>query len=380
MKLLVGTHYFDSHRGGIEIVAGELARALVAHEGFSVEWMASDATDPARDFPGTTLALPCWNGTECRFGIPLPIPTRRALSLMRTAIQRCDVLLLHDALYPTNVAAARYARRLARPVVVVQHVGLVPYSCSMLRALMRLANRTVAAPLIGRADQVIFISGLTQRYFSSSTAFCHEPELILNGLRSDLPALGSMPTQSEARRLLGLREERFTALFVGRFVEKKGLAVIERLARALPDVEWAMCGWGPIDPTLWRLPNVRVLGAMGADGLASAYRAADALVLPSVGEGLPLVVQEALASGATVVGSDELLVADPWLRGRMVAVPVVTGDAAATAALWADVVRDLRGGRKVPPPCPVEARDRYCWRTAARAYARLIRSLMREAV
>ena len=43
MKLLTVTHYFESHRGGIEIVAGQLAREF-ARSGMEVTWLATDAT------------------------------------------------------------------------------------------------------------------------------------------------------------------------------------------------------------------------------------------------------------------------------------------------------------------------------------------------
>ncbi|HQR24174.1 MAG TPA: glycosyltransferase family 4 protein, partial [Steroidobacteraceae bacterium] len=326
MNILVGSHYFETHKGGIEIVAGELARALVACKGMSVAWMASDAACPPNDFPGTLVALPCWNGTESRLGVPLPVPSARAVSEIRSAVERCDLLLLHDALYPTNVVAANHARRRSKPVLMVQHIGLVPYRNRLLRSLMQIVNATLAARELARADQVVFISGLTQKYFAERVRFRRPPRLVFNGLRSDLPLPDTLPARCAARSILGLHPDRFTVLFAGRFVEKKGLGVVRRLAGAMPDAQWTFCGWGPVDPASWNMPNVHVLGALGAAGIAAAYRAADVLVLPSVGEGLPLVVQEALAFGMAVVGSEDLLVAEPWLRDRIVAVPLRAED------------------------------------------------------
>src|SRR4030095_3892050 len=46
------------------------------------------------------------------------------------------------------------------------------------------------------------------------------------------------------------------------------------------------------------------LGQVARDGMADVYRACDAFVLPSEGEGFPLSVQEARASGLPVSTTD----------------------------------------------------------------------------
>ena len=55
---------------------------------------------------------------------------------------------------------------------------------------------------------------------------------------------------------------------------------------------------------------MRVFSDLAGPGLAELYRASDVFVLPSQGEGFPLVVQEALACGLPVVCGDESTGAD----------------------------------------------------------------------
>jgi hypothetical protein len=45
MKILMASHYFASHKGGIEIVAEELFRRLAVSEQ-EVTWLAADTTPP----------------------------------------------------------------------------------------------------------------------------------------------------------------------------------------------------------------------------------------------------------------------------------------------------------------------------------------------
>ena len=58
--------------------------------------------------------------------------------------------------------------------------------------------------------------------------------------------------------------------------------------------------------------RVRFLGALSQDELAKVFRSADVFVLPSMFEGLPLVVIEALACGCLAVVSD-LPGMDDWM-------------------------------------------------------------------
>ena len=100
-------------------------------------------------------------------------------------------------------------------------------------------------------------------------------------------------------------------LFVGRFLEKKGLLRLREMSRRRPDLHWAYAGWGPIHPASWHLPNVSVHRGLSGRGIAALYCAADLLILPSKSEGFPLVVQEALACGLHAVCCDDAAEADP---------------------------------------------------------------------
>jgi glycosyltransferase involved in cell wall biosynthesis len=178
-----------------------------------------------------------------------------------------------------------------------------------------------------------------------------------------------------------LPEDGPVALFVGRFVEKKGLAVLERLARAHPEVTFAFAGWGPLDPRRWNLPNARVFDTLSGAALAPLYRASDVLVLPSAGEGFPLVIQEALACGLAVLCGEESAAADPATAAFLTGVPVEPDDPERTAVRFADALaRQL-----AEPDDPTRrmaragfAHERYSWPRAAARYAEILERLVAE--
>jgi glycosyltransferase involved in cell wall biosynthesis len=296
MRVLLVTHYYPEHRGGVEIIAGELADRL-ARRGLQVTWMASDeGTQPGAE---GVLRRPvrAWNITERRLGFPYPLWGPVSLWRLGEAVRRCDVVHVHDALYQGSVAAYLWARVLGKPVVVTQHIGQVPYSSRLLRGLQAAANQVLGRLVLGGADQVLFYSPRVRSYFADRVNLRRPARYILNGVDT---ATFHPVSAAERRRLReehGWPADRPVFLFVGRFVEKKGLAVLRDLAVQLPGCEWVFVGWGPTDPGQWGLANVRRPGRLPQLAIARYYQAADLLVLPSVGEGFPLVVQEAMACG-----------------------------------------------------------------------------------
>jgi glycosyltransferase involved in cell wall biosynthesis len=166
------------------------------------------------------------------------------------------------------------------------------------------------------------------------------------------------------------------ALFVGRFVEKKGLQVLARMARQRPDIVWVLAGWGHLDPQAWGLPNVVVFSDLSEVGLAPLYQASDVFVLPSKGEGFPLVIQEALACGLSVVCSAEVATAEAAVAPLLEGVPLNEAKPEATAAAFcAEIDRVL-----VADGDPAQAAQkrfgfvsqRYSWSACAAAYFAVI--------
>lgn len=367
-SLLVASNYFESHKGGIEIVAGQLARALGTGQGFDVAWLAANSSAPAPDGSVRSIALRSWNGIERLLGLPIPLPLPGAIATIFRQVRSSDVVMLHDTLYPSNLVAMLSAKWLGKPVLIVQHIGLVPYRNPVARALMKLADRFLSRPMLANADQVVFISGLTRQHFSG-VRFRRPPQLVFNGIREELWAGTSLRAHGRPKP-----DSPFTAIFVGRFVEKKGLPILRCLATAMPHIRWLICGWGDERPEDWRLANVEVRRNLDGAQLRRAYGEADLLVLPSVGEGLPLVVQEALALGLAVIGGADLLDADPWLRGRMSGVHVDFGNFEETVRQWQTEIERIRQLSPRPNHAS-ETRDRYSWISISRQYATLICSL-----
>lgn len=368
------THYFDSHGGGIELVAGRLAREF-GRAGRAVVWLAGETTPPpsGREWTGSTVGVRTRNLTEQLFGIPYPLLGPAGIDRIAKAVREADIVMVHDTLYLTSAAALLFARRHRKPTVVVQHVGAVPYRNRLFRTLMRVANRVIARPLLRGADRVAFVSEITAGHFAT-VRFRAAPTVIFSGVDSEVFRPASKDMRALLRRRQSLPADRPVALFVGRFVEKKGLYILRELAARRTDLHWAFAGKGPLDPRRWGLPNVTVFEGLSGVSLAALYQACDVLVLPSVGEGYPLVVQEALACGLPVACGDDTARADPAARPLLAAVAISGGSPVADAASFSDAVDRILGAAddRAAATRRQFAAERYSWTACTRQYLGLI--------
>lgn len=264
------------------------------------------------------VPLRCANPTEKITGLPMPIPGLRAIRALAQAVRASDAIIVHDALYLTSILAMIAAKLCGKPVALIQHIGGIAFASTGMRLLMRIANRLVTRPMLQAANRLIFISSEVRRELLGQHA-SRNSMLLFNGVDTSIFHPAPDLNRSLVRSKHGLPVNATVAMFVGRFVEKKGLSILEILARSRPDMHIALVGNGPIRPESWGLANVHVLGPQPQETIAELYAASDLLLLPSVGEGYPLVIQEAMACGLPVVCGEESARADPgatrWLRG-----------------------------------------------------------------
>jgi glycosyltransferase involved in cell wall biosynthesis len=380
MKILLVTHYYNGHGGGIEVVAHQLACRLAADFGHKIVWAASDETaKPGCKAPYDTAPMGAFNWTEEKLGIPYPLWGPRALARIARLIRDSDLLHLHDTLYMGNVAAMCFAKRSRKPVVLTQHIAEVPYTRPALNTIMRLAYATIGRFTLEGADQVVFYSRRVLGHFAKRIRFRAEPLYIPNGVDTGLFHPVGEEDQRRLRYELGWPIDQPVRLFVGRFVEKKGLQVVRILAQRRPHELWVLAGKGPINPGSWGLPNVRVYQGRSETTLAPLYQAADLLVLPSVGEGFPLVVQEAMACGTPVLTNAETLGGDERLASVIDASPIDPMDPDRACEAFMPQLesksekKDKKSRRNM---VAAFAREEWSWDKAAQAYHRIFLTLV----
>jgi glycosyltransferase involved in cell wall biosynthesis len=246
----------------------------------------------------------------------------QGLAVARYA-RECDVIHAHWTLSAFAVWITRLYH--CRPYVVTVHGSDIFQAAQipLFRALTRLA--------LSRADRVVAISQSLADATKTLGIPTQKIDVIPEGIDIEL----FQPGPTEREPLL---------LFVGSLIERKG---IKHLIRAMPKVRerlpgyrLAIVGEGPQREELTSLideldleESVTLVGAQPQDQVVQWMQRARLFVLPSLEEGLGIVILEALASGTPCIGTrvggiPELISPDV---GRLV--PPADSKALANAAL-----------------------------------------------
>ena len=302
MHIVLVSHYAPPHLGGIGFVATQLMKRLTSR-GHRVTMVSSDAGIRAGTYRRgreTHIAVRSTNTLE-NYDIPYPIfdpiELRRVL---RAVLPTSDIVHVHGMLFMSTAMATAMASRRGIPVVLTEHVGRIPYRSVVKDGVQAVAIETLGRYCCRRSRAVTYLNQRVGREVEALLPANAETSKIPNGVDTDL----FRPVDSEQRQALRRKWgfEKPTALFVGRFARRKGIDLLLEAASDHDEFDMVFCGAN--GGASANQNNARVIPPLAQEALSELYQASDVLVLPSVGEGFPLVVQEAMACGLPVIVTD----------------------------------------------------------------------------
>ena len=321
MSGLTIAHLIESDGpGGAERVVVQLATALQAAGASNVVFLPANGEGwLARELEGSGVAIEY-------FHIDRPLSPACARSLV-ASFRHHGVTVAHSHEFSMAVYGAWASWRAGVPHVITMH-GRRYYAERFrrrlaMRAAIAASGRTVAVshPLARALSRDLFVRG-------------SQIAVVPNGVS---PAPASAATS--LRRELQLEPDARLLVAVGNLYPVKGHAhlidALALLARRHPTLHLAISGRGDLRDELRAragaqgvLDRVHLLGLRG--DIPAILAAADVFVLPSLSEGLPLALLEAMFAGCPIVASDvgEVSVA---LAGGDAGILVPPGDAHALA-------------------------------------------------
>lgn len=302
MRILEVSNFMPPHPGGIEVMVDTLFQGL-RQRGHDVRWIAG-ATPAAPGVSGPQVRVPAWNWLERNLHVPMPVWAPSGWRQLHALIREVDVVHAHDCLYLSSSVAAALCRVHRKPLLITQHVGEVPYG-GVLDTVQGVAYRTLGRAVLTSADEVVTYSPHVQAYFAR-VGVRRPLRLIPLGFE---PRFQPLP-ESERPRVrasFGLPPTGPLVLFAARLVPKKGVDLVIRVQQRLAaeGVRLVVAGDGPLAPDIAGLPGTLHLRQVEHARMHELYAAADVLLLPSRGEGLPLTLQEGMLTGLPAVVSTD---------------------------------------------------------------------------
>ena len=310
-RICLVTHFFPPHMGGIEKVSYEQSKRLT-ESGYEIDVLTSKIKGqnehPAKGI--RVFAYPSLKLAE-RFGVPYPILTVKAYKKFAKVIKKCDLVHAHGHVYMSSYLAGKIAKKYKKPFIVTQHNTFIDYK-SWLNTLEHLNDLTIGKSILKHADRILTVSKETMKYVLRLGADKAKTSVMYNGV--DTNCFHTVK-KGVSRKKLDLPKKRKIIFSVRRLVYKNGIdTLIESahlVARDNPDILFVVAGKGPsrklIEDRIKELgieDNIKLTGFVPDELLPLYYNAADYFVLPSAsGEGLPLVLFEAMACGLPVIAT-----------------------------------------------------------------------------
>ena len=301
------TDYFLPHiGGGVERVVYELSTRLIArgHAVMVVTLNTAHAPDHERldgieIVRAPAIQLSRLTGMQVSVAPIAPITALRAIRRFKP-----DVLHAHSSFFFLSAIAPLLKAIDRVPLVTTLHVAEMAHLSGWPRRATSVYEATVARVLVARSDEVTVVSEAVRAHaLETLHADARKITLIPNGV----DAVRFRP--HEGRRVGGAGKN---VVSVGRLIFNKGPQFLLEAAPAIlmrhPDARFVFAGDGPmrdeLEAAARRLHIDRMVEFIGTtDDVPRILGEADILVRPSLSEGMPLTVLEAMACGLPVVAS-----------------------------------------------------------------------------
>jgi D-inositol-3-phosphate glycosyltransferase len=295
--IIIVSHHYPPHITGVGLVAHNQAKNLVA-AGHLVSVITSDTNKDEKscNMDGVcVIRIKALNILE-KWGAPFPIFSLKIFPVLLKSIKKADVVHVHDAFYMSTFFAVLCAHLYKKPIILMQHIAMIPHPSKFVVTIEKLVYATTGALVFRWSKSIITINDRVDKFLKVRGVSQSKLISLPNGVDTMLFHPVGKEEKKALRKQLGLSQNKKIILFVGRFVPKKGFDKV--LAARNDEYQIVFAGGNPPHDSD---EEILFLGKLSQKKLAQVYQASDIFVLPSQGEGFPLSVQEAMASGLPVI-------------------------------------------------------------------------------
>lgn len=367
MRVVLVSYYYPPSIGGVERQSELLASGLV-ERGHSVDVVTARMPSASLELADTHLRI---HRVSAGSGSRWHKMATYIVGMLRTTLRigrHADVVHVQQALYPA-AAMVLASMRLRIPLVVTNHGSGATGAVQLMQSL---PFGRAALGLIRAHATCVAVSRPAARELEQ--AGFNRVRYIPNGVR--IPPAISAEERVSARTALGVDGQ--VILFVGRLESEKNVELLIRACQRMQsaDARLLIVGDGPRRRDLEAIAKhsaaIRFYGAL--TDTRPFLAAADAFVLPSLSEGMPIALLEAMAAGLPAVATD-VDGSHDLLSSEDLGVLVPSDDVSALACALERLQRAPRWAAEMGHHARQHVIDCYSAEAMVKAHEQLYRSL-----
>jgi len=268
MKILLSSIFLPPFPGGAERVAWETAIRLAMRHEVHILAAGKRGIEKKQGVFIHKIPFPLFYTKLGKFAIS------KSLRDMRFDIMHCHMVGLWGKILPKIIKHDRL-------IITCHGDGVYP---------KKLKSKFVAEPVLKSADMITCVSKWMVDYVKEKYGI--KSLYIPNGI-------------DKRFKPLHMERNKNMILYVGQFIERKGILELLEAAKTLPEYNFYFAGRGKLSNRI-NLPNTKFLGFVPDEDVPKLYNEATICIFPSRFEGLPLVGLEAMSCGCPIIATRSL--------------------------------------------------------------------------
>ena len=371
MRILQVAPYFTPYPGGQERYVYNLSKYLVKM-GHEVHVITSNypKTKSFEEIDGITIER------HKVFARILRNPITPGFLKIRGMIRNFDITHMHNEHSFSAMITAYQKKRYDFPLILTNH-GQLRFGNFFSDAFEKIYNQSVGKNIFRSANRIVALSSSDAEYISSLGIESKKISILPNAIDlSEFAPYNNLDNIDFLKRYNV--EGKRIVLFVGQIIQRKGIEYllksvkyVMKLSRENNIVFLVIGKGGFLEKAKNIVKNLNIsdlivfTGEIPFSELVEAYKSADVFVLPSLSEGLPTTILEAMYFGLPVIATDIPGVRDHF-RKRALLVPPKNECKLAEAII--KLLKDEELAKRLSANGKELVKSKYTWDIVSKKY------------
>lgn len=285
-----------------------------------------------------------------------------------------DIIHLHNIFFFTSMIGVLLKKQSQAKLVTTLHLGAVDYLTGLKGLIIRLIEKHVGGWILRHSDLVTSVSNNVKEHGIKIGADLRRCIVIPNGVDLDFFAV------IKRNEMYGSRN----VIFIGRLLFNKGPQILINSAKIvvkkLPDVKFLIVGEGPMRPELERMvienglsDHITFFGRL--EDIRDIMAKANVYVRPSLLDGMPLGILEAMAAGLPVIATN-IAGTPEVIEHRKTGHLIKAGDAEDLAVAITEMLSNPGYATTLAKNGLELVKSKFDWNTVAKSYETYYSHLM----